>query len=299
MRLLVIGANGQVARALVERGAHQGVVVQTAARPALDLERPESLLPVFENVSADAVVNAAAYTAVDKAEIEPDLATAINADGAGRVAAAAAAHGLPIIHLSTDYVFDGLLPRPYREDDAAHPIGIYGRSKLAGEAAVREANAAHVILRTAWVYSPFGSNFVKKMLQLSDARDEVDVVADQRGNPTSALDIADAVITIARQVKDRPSERQLRGVFHVAATGDASWADLAQTIFACAARSGRHPVTVRRIKTSQYPSLARRPPNSRLDTSKLLATYRISLPSWRTSVESCVARLTTADKLAG
>ena len=173
------------------------------------------------------IVNAAAYTAVDKAEAEEAVATHVNGDGAGHVAEAAARLRVPLLHLSTDYVFDGVLDRPYREDDPTAPAGAYGRSKLAGEKLVAERCEDSVILRTAWVYSPFGANFVRTMLRLNETRDEVGVVADQRGNPTSALDIADALIAIAARVKD-DSSPALRGVFHMTGSGEATWADFAE-----------------------------------------------------------------------
>ncbi len=230
LRILVTGANGQVATALQER-APPGVEVVALARPTLDLADPASIRDAFEPQTADVVVNAAAYTAVDKAESEPGLAMAVNGEGAGLVAEAARALGAPVIQLSTDYVFDGSLDRPYTEDDPVAPIGAYGRSKLAGEEAVAAANPRHVILRTAWVYSPFGANFVKTMLRLGETRREVSVVADQRGGPTSALDIADAVFAISATLLLHPGPEKY-GVFHMTGGGEATWAEFAQAIFA-------------------------------------------------------------------
>jgi dTDP-4-dehydrorhamnose reductase len=190
-------------------------------------------------------------------------------------------------------VFDGTLDRPYREDDATAPIGAYGRSKRAGEIKIAAIHPNHVILRTSWVYSPFGANFVRTMLRLGETRDEVSVVADQVGNPTSALDIADALFAIAGRLYG-DSSPLLRGVFHMTGAGEASWADFAEMIFAEAERYGRPPVRVKRIATADYPTPARRPANSRLDNSKLQSAYGIALPPWPPSASHCVARLLSA-----
>jgi dTDP-4-dehydrorhamnose reductase len=291
MRLIVTGTQGQVARSLLERARDCGVRLELVGRPTLDLADAQSVANALAGRSADVVVNAAAYTAVDRAEADEDRATRINGAGAGSVAAAARALGVPVIHISTDYVFDGSANRPYRENDAPAPTGAYGRSKLAGERAVAAANPAHVILRTAWVYSPFGVNFVKTMLRLGESRSEVSVVGDQRGGPTSALDIADAVIAVARRITASSDRRSLIGVFHMTGGGEASWAEFAQAIFAEASAHGRKPVTVRPITTAEYPTPARRPANSRLDASRLRDVYGIELPHWRDSLKSCVARL--------
>ncbi|HEX2136846.1 MAG TPA: dTDP-4-dehydrorhamnose reductase [Microvirga sp.] len=292
MRILVTGTEGQVARALAERAAAHGVTVSLVGRPQLDLAVPSSIAAI-RRTGGDVVVNAAAYTAVDQAEAEPELADAINGAGAGLVAEAAAAMGVPIVHLSTDYVFDGALDRPYRETDPVGPIGAYGRSKLAGERAVA-AYADHAILRTAWVYSPFGKNFVKTMLRLARERDEVAVVADQRGSPSSALDIADGVIRVCRNLAERPRDASLRGLFHMAGAGDTTWAEFATVIFEQSRRLGGPSARVRPIATAEYPTPARRPANSRLDCAKLAAAHGVALPSWRSATAACVARLVEA-----
>ena len=204
MRIAVTGATGQVATSLQERAGPKLEVV-ALARPAFDLASRAAVLAGVEAARPDVIVNAAAYTAVDKAETEEAEAFRVNAEGAAHVAEAAERLGVPLLHLSTDYVFDGALDRPYREDDPTGPTGAYGRSKLAGEKAVAAACGNSVILRTAWVYSPFGANFVRTMLRLNETRDEVGVVADQRGNPTSAIDIAEALVAIAARVKDDAS----------------------------------------------------------------------------------------------
>jgi dTDP-4-dehydrorhamnose reductase len=291
MRLIVTGTQGQVVRALCERGPALGVEIVAVGRPELDLADPASVARALEGIQGDAVINAAAYTAVDKAESEEELATRINGEGAGAVARFASARGLPLLHVSTDYVFDGSLERPYREDDAPAPIGAYGRSKLAGEKAVAAACPGAAIFRTAWVYSPFGGNFVKTMLRLGENRPELSVVADQRGAPTSALDIADALIAAAKTILSNPSNPALAGVFNLTGGGEASWADFAEEIFAEATRQGRAPVTVKRIAARDYPTPARRPANSRLSPEKLARVYGVALPDWRISTRTCVARL--------
>jgi dTDP-4-dehydrorhamnose reductase len=296
MRLVVTGTQGQVVRSLIERSETHDFEIRAIGRPELDLADPDSIARALDVARADVVVNAAAYTAVDKAEAEEALATRINGTGAGLVATAARAMGAPIIHLSTDYVFDGTSDRPYREDDPPAPIGAYGRSKLAGEQAVAAAHPDHVILRTAWVYSPFGANFVKTMLRLGESRSQVRVVADQRGGPTSALDIADAVIAVARAIASAPDRRRLAGVFHMTGGGEASWAEFAARIFAEAEAHGRAPVEVVPIPTADYPTPARRPANSRLDGARLRETYGVVLPDWRPSLKSCVARLLAGAK---
>ncbi len=289
MRIAVTGATGQVATSLVER-AGPGVEIVALGRPAFDLTDRAAVLAGLEAARPDVIVNAAAYIAVDKAEAEEALALRVNGDGAGHVAEAAERLGVPLLHLSTDYVFDGALDRPYREDDPTGPTGSYGRSKLAGEKEVARRCENSVILRTAWVYSPFGANFVRTMLRLGETREEVGVVADQRGNPTSALDIADGLITIAARVKADSSPR-LRGIFHMTGSGEASWADFAETVFREAEARGRRPTRVKRIATADYPTPARRPANSRLDNEKLARVYGFGLPDWRPSVAATCARL--------
>ncbi|WP_131195411.1 dTDP-4-dehydrorhamnose reductase [Lichenihabitans psoromatis] len=292
MRIVVTGQDGQVVRALLSIGADEGVTIVALGRPNLDLAKPETIGPAILAAEPDVVINAAAYTAVDKAEGEADLADAVNGRGAGAVAAAAAQAGVPVLQISTDYVFDGTALRPYREDDPTGPLGVYGRSKLAGEVAAAASNPRHVILRTAWVYSPFGQNFVKTMLRLAATRDEVGVVADQHGCPTSAIDIARVLIEVAKRTAAEPdAAANLFGVFHMAATGEAVWADVAEAIFArSAAQNGPH-ATVRRIATSDYPTPAKRPANSRLDGGKLASVYGLVMPPWQNSLATCVDTL--------
>jgi len=296
MRIVVTGVAGQVARSLVERGMALGHVVLPLGRPHLDLASgdAEAIRAVLEMTRPEAIVSAAAYTAVDKAESEPELAFAVNAIGAGHVAEAAAALNVPLVQLSTDYVFSGDGSRAWREDDPTGPQGVYGASKLAGERAVLAACPNSAVLRTAWVYSPFGSNFVKTMLRLAETRDEVGVVADQIGNPTSALDIADGVLAVAANLIGR-ADPALRGVFHMAGAGEASWADLAEAVFAASAARGGPAAQVRRIAASDYPTPARRPANSRLDCTRLAGIHGVRLPQWRGSLETVIDRLVSGE----
>jgi dTDP-4-dehydrorhamnose reductase len=296
MRIVVSGVAGQVARSLVERGMALGHVVLPLGRPHLDLASgdAEAIRAVLEMTRPEAIVSAAAYTAVDKAESEPELAFAINATGAGHVAQAAASLGVPLVQLSTDYVFSGEGSRAWREDDPTGPQGVYGATKLAGERAILAACPNSAVLRTAWVYSPFGSNFVKTMLRLAETRDEVGVVADQIGNPTSALDIADGVLAVAANLIGR-ADPALRGVFHMAGAGEASWADLAEAVFAASAARGGSAAQVRRIAASDYPTPARRPANSRLDCTRLAGIHGVRLPQWRGSLETVIDRLVSGE----
>lgn len=291
MRIAVTGREGQVVRALLERGPPLGHEIVAVGRPEIDLAGdPEQIVKALDKVAPDAIISAAAYTAVDKAEAEPELAFAVNARGAGAIADAAKVCGVPLIHLSTDYVFDGSKAEPYVETDATAPAGVYGASKLAGEQAVLERCDNAAILRTAWVYSPFGANFVKTMLRLAADRDEIAVVADQRGNPTGALDIADGALRVAEYLAST-SAPEKRDIFHMTAAGEATWADFAEAIFAASADCGGPSARVRRIATADYPTPAKRPANSRLDSSKLAWVHGVALPDWRDSLPEVVQRL--------
>lgn len=294
MRLAVTGKNGQVVSALQALASDELEIV-SLGRPELDLALPETVLKALREVKPDVVVSAAAYTAVDKAESEQDIAFAVNRDGARAVAQAASDIGIPVIHLSTDYVFDGTKDTAYVESDPTGPTSVYGRSKLEGERAVSEATDNYVVLRTAWVYSEYGNNFVKTMLRLSENRDEINVVADQFGCPTSANDIAAAVVTIARKLVE-DSSAPLRGVFHLSGTGETNWANFAKQIFALSAENGGKSIAVNDITTAQYPTPARRPANSRLDCGKLEEVYGIKLPSWQTSTRAVVTALAQSKK---
>lgn len=291
MRIAVTGKNGQVVTALLERGALAGHKIVALGRPELDLADPASVARAIGGARPDAIVSAAAYTAVDKAESEPDLAFAVNGAGAGAVAQAAKALGVPLVHVSTDYVFDGTLGRPYAESDPTGPTGVYGASKLAGEEAVLSAYGENsAVLRVAWVYSPFGSNFVRTMLRLAADRDEISVVADQLGNPTSALAIADGILKVAGNMAASASP-DMRGLLHMTAAGEASWADFAEAIFAESAARGGPSARVKRIGTADYPTPARRPANSRLDCGRIARIHGVALPTWGESLPVVVSRL--------
>jgi dTDP-4-dehydrorhamnose reductase len=291
MRMLVIGREGQVARSLVERGAIAGDDILALGRPELDLSgQPEAVIASITATNPQVIVSAAAYTSVDIAESEPQLAFAVNERGAEAVARAASMLEVPLIHLSTDYVFDGEKPSPYCEADAVNPIGVYGSSKLAGERAVLASHDNVAVVRTAWIYSPFGTNFVKTMLQLANSRQEIPIVEDQLGNPTSALDLADGILAIAHNLKTS-SDPARRGVFHMCGAQEGSWADFAESIFEASAASGGPVARVKRIGSADYPTMAARPPNSRLDCRKAAEIHGVRLPPWRDSLKPMIKRL--------
>lgn len=294
--ILVAGHKGQVARSLTEAAAQRHMPLVALGRPELDLLQPETLQAAVEANTPTAIVNAAAYTAVDQAESEEDAATRINADGAANLAVAALDAGVPFIHISTDYVFNGVKTDSYRETDPVSPTGAYGRSKLAGEKAVLAANPRAIILRTAWVYSPFGKNFLRTMLSLA-SRDNVSVVADQFGNPTYAPDIANAILDILNALGGSLPSEQQSGIYHLAGTGDASWYGFAEAIFDEGVRYGLPHPDVKAITTLEYPTPARRPANSRLDCSKIKQAFGVELPNWRESTATCVKRLSETGDL--
>jgi dTDP-4-dehydrorhamnose reductase len=300
MRIVVTGKTGQVARSLIERAAmHEGAEIVAVGRPELDLLDAPSIKRAIAAARPDIVVSAAAYTAVNRAEDEPELAHAVNTVGAGRVAEAAAEAGAPVIHLSTDYVFGGAGDEPHGEDDATGPLGVYGQSKLAGERAVALANPRHLILRTAWLYSPFGTNFVRTMLRLAARRDEIPVIADQWGNPTSALDVADGILRIT-EVLNGQTAAFPTGIFHLAGAGATNWSGLARHVFAISRARGGPYATVRDIVSADYPTKARRPANSRLAMARFAATCGWIPPDWRQSTEDVVTRLVgTGDNAGG
>lgn len=270
MSLLVFGKTGQVAREL----ARLAPDARHVGRDEVDLARPSELVAFLKTARARAIINAAAYTAVDRAEEEVDLAHTVNAEAPGAMAAAAAEKGIPLVHISTDYVFDGSGDVPWSPDDPTGPLGAYGRSKLAGERAVRAAGGAYAILRTSWVVSAHGANFVKTMLRLGAERERLTVVADQIGGPTPARDIAAACLAIAGALEEDPGKS---GTYHFAGAPDVSWADFAREIFA---QSGL-ACAVEDIPSSAYPTPAARPQNSRLNCASLEAAFGITRPDWR------------------
>ncbi|MET0653912.1 MAG: dTDP-4-dehydrorhamnose reductase [Hyphomicrobiaceae bacterium] len=288
MRLLVAGASGQLAHALVGRARGlAGVGIVALEPPQLDLLDPASITRALASTRPDVVINAAAYTAVDKAENDAAAAFALNRDGPGDLAAAAEAAGCPIIHVSTDYVFDGTKSGAYVEQDTPNPMCIYGRSKLEGESAVAVANARHVILRTAWLYGAHGHNFLKTMLRLARERPELRVVADQSGNPTYAPHLADVILAIAAKI----GSGQPWGVYHATAAGETTWHGFASAIIAAAKPLGVPQVPILPITTTDYPTPARRPANSCLDCSKLERAFGLRLPPWQQGLAECFGEL--------
>lgn len=298
MRIALTGRNGQVATALTALAPSLGHTVVVLARPQCDLANPASIAPALAAAAPDLIVSAAAYTAVDRAEAEPALAHAVNATAPGILAAEANRRGIPLIHLSTDYVFDGVARRPYIEADATNPQSVYGASKLAGELAIAAAMENAAILRTAWVYSATGRNFVRTMLELTRTRSSLGVVGDQFGCPTAAEDIAAAIIAVAGQLVVN-TDPGLRGIFHMAGTGQASWADLALRTFAESASLGGPSAEVKPIETADYQTAAVRPPYAVLDNSKLARTYGVVLPDWRMSLRRTVRKIAATEGWRG
>lgn len=285
-RILLLGANGQVGhelrRSLCNLGevilaTRSGVVENGASCEVADFDQPESLAGLVDRISPDVIVNAAAYTAVDRAEDDVEAAFRANAEAPGQLARACAARGALLVHYSTDYVFDGQSKRPYRPDDATAPLGVYGASKLAGEEAIRKSGCRHMIFRTAWVYGNHGNNFMRTMLRVGAERDQLRVVADQFGTPTPAALIAG----VTRDVIG--SGHALSGTWHLTALGEASWHAFAQEIFDQASGRGllANIPEVVAITTAEYPTRARRPAYSCLDTSTLRDEFKLSLPDWR------------------
>ena len=290
MKVLVIGSRGQVARSLVERAQGKpGIELAAIGRPDLDLEVPGSATRIIAVVAPDAVINAAAYTAVDEAEDEPERAFRINAEAAGEIASATAGKAR-LIHLSTDYVFDGRADGPYAEDAETNPLNVYGRSKLAGEANVGSANPEHLIVRTSWVYSPFGRNFVATMMAAAERNDRLTVVDDQRGCPTSAADLADGLIRII-DGWSAGNRVGLGKTYHLAGTGATSWCAFAQAIMDERRGRGLKAAAVDPIASSEWPTRAERPRNAILDCSSILREFGFAMPEWRSSLAAVVGRL--------
>ncbi len=294
MKIAVVGREGQVAQCLRIQGRARGHYVHAAGRPDVDLVKPETVGAWLDQVKPGLVVNAAAYTAVDKAETDQEQAFLVNATGAGELARLCRAASIPLIHISTDFVFDGARRRPYVETDTVLPLGTYGASKAAGEVAVQRAHAQHVILRTSWVYSAYGSNFVKTMLRLGTERAELGVVADQRGSPTSAHDLADAILDIAPRLVG-PDNSSLWGTYHLTGAYETTWHGFAAEIFRQAAMRGAKVPRLKAITTAEYPTPARRPAYSVLDNTKFIDTFGFGLPDWRASLSRCMAEICPLD----
>ena len=295
MRIFVSGIDGQLAQCLAKRASQrQDITVICRGRPDFDLANAiEAERQVIE-LRPDVIINAAAYTAVDKAESEPRLAFAINCEGAAAMARAASTLAIPLIQISTDYVFSGNKISPYVETDDIGPMGVYGQSKLAAELIVRNTAQQHAILRTSWVYSPYGNNFVKTMIRLGHERKLLRVVSDQLGCPTSAMDLADAAINISHAMLARPD---ISGLFHVAGQGETNWAEFAKAIFAVLVDRGIEVPEVEHITTAEYPTPAKRPANSRLDCSKLHTVFGFQLPEWQASLAHCMTQLESSQQV--
>jgi dTDP-4-dehydrorhamnose reductase len=300
VRVYVIGSEGQIARSLYEAAkGDDRIVIGHSSRSELDILRPLTIQRALSSFLPDLVINPAAYTAVDKAESEAELAFAINRDGAGAVAAAAQERGIPVIHLSTDYVFDGKKSTPYVETDPVAPQSVYGRSKLAGEIAVAAACERHIILRTAWVYAPFGANFVRTMIRLGSERDRFGVVNDQIGCPTYAPDIARAIISIVQSIQSHGWRPELAGVTHLTGPDEVTWFTFASEIMQLVKARGGRSAIVDPISTADYPTAAPRPANSRLNCDRLHCLFNLRLPALSDALERCLDRLLAlSDKTA-
>ncbi|MEO1748863.1 MAG: dTDP-4-dehydrorhamnose reductase [Pseudomonadota bacterium] len=292
-KILLIGSGGQVATELVRRKP-DWCQLDIAGRDTIDLTDTDKIRPLISASNADLIINAAAYTAVDRAEEDGDTAHRVNARAPGEIALGAADIAAPIIHISTDYVFNGEGKRPYKESDATDPLGVYGRTKLAGERAVAAATAQHLIVRTAWVFSAHGHNFVKSMLRLGGKLDRLTIVSDQLGSPTFAGDLADAIWTIAGRLTETPQSDDF-GIVNVTGNDIATWYDFARTVFAVSKPHGGPTPEVVPILTEDYPTLARRPANSRLELSRLENHFGINMRPWRAGLEEVLKELHGVD----
>jgi dTDP-4-dehydrorhamnose reductase len=291
MRIVVTGRQGQLVQSLHEVAPDHACEVVALGRPEFDMTQIESIGPQIARAKPDVIVNAAAFTAVDKAESERDTALLVNGAAAGAIASAAQRIGCPVIQISTDFVFDGSLSRPYREEDVTSPLSVYGASKLLGEQLVQKSAPRHLILRTAWLISPYGHNFAKTMLRLGKERDALTIVDDQQGSPTYAPHLADAVVSLCAIMAKAPEHDPRWGIYHVTNAGATTWCGLARAIFVEARRHGLQGPAITAIPTSAYPTPARRPANSRLDGAKLSRTFGLTLPPWQDGVHETVDRL--------
>jgi dTDP-4-dehydrorhamnose reductase len=285
---LVAGKEGQVARSLVEKARGRGLPIVALGRPSLDIGDPESISRAISTVNPCLVINAAAYTAVDQAESEIDQAFRINRDGARWLAAAASDKDIPYIYISTDYVFDGRKHEPYLEEDSPCPLSVYGRSKLEGEMAVLEICKTAVVLRTSWIFSAYGHNFLRTMIRLARERELVRVVDDQCGAPTEAGAFASAILDVAETLLSSRDAQSKHGIYHLAASGSTSWYGFAEAVFAGWRMRGHRVPVLERIRSVDYPTPVHRPMNSRLDCSKSEAVFSTRLPDWRTTIDGCL-----------
>jgi len=287
MKVLITGANGQVGFCLTKKLQQEGLEFLSLTREELDIGDSVKVFDVVKKYSPDIIVNAAAYTAVDKAESEVDLAYRVNRDGPGNLAEAASIINAAIFHISTDYVFNGQAQGLYKEDDETAPQGVYGESKLEGERAVVMASPRHIILRTAWVFGEHGNNFVKTMIRLGRDRDQLGIVADQFGGPTYAGDIAEALVELVRRYK---KEKQLPwGIYHFSGFPHVSWYEFAEHIFAEVSRQGiyaKQTPLLKAITTNDYPTPARRPANSKLNCIKIQKNFNVEMSDWKTALKN-------------
>ena len=293
--ILLTGAGGQLGFELARRASPAGLNVAALAHGDLDICDREAVGRAIETIKPKVVVNAAAYTAVDKAETEPAKAFAVNCDGAANLAQASGERDIPIIHFSTDYVFDGSKAGPYREEDRTAPLGVYGMSKEAGEAMIRALNPRHIILRTGWLYGPYGANFLKTMLRLGREHDTVRVVDDQYGSPTHAGDLAAATLTLASRLAAAKMREKGYGTFHCTAQGATTWHGFAARIFEIAGRDPAQRPALNAIATKDYPTQARRPANSVLDCSRLAEVHGLILRPWQQALAEAMTELAGHD----
>jgi dTDP-4-dehydrorhamnose reductase len=292
VRVYVFGTEGQIARSLREAARrYSGIEIGSSARKDVSILCPDLVEKALHEFSPNIVINPAAYTWVDRAEAESDLAFAVNRDGAGIVAAAAKKMGAPVIHLSTDYVFNGEKAGSYIESDPVDPQTMYGQSKLEGEYAVAAANERHLVLRTSWLYAPFGSNFVRTIIRMSSNEKCLRVVDDQVGCPTYASDVADAILAIVKQIEAVGWRDRFAGVTHLAGPNALTWYAFARMIVSTAQKYGGCEAAVKPISTAEFPVAAKRPKNSRLCCDRLANTFDVSLPPLEHSLEKCIKRL--------
>jgi dTDP-4-dehydrorhamnose reductase len=291
--ILITGASGQLGHALAKQAAQRGLDHRAVARPDFDFNDPATLDACFHAASPAMVINAAAWTAVDAAEAHEAAAYRANHDGPARLAALCRDAGVPLIHVSTDYVFDGSKGSPYRESDETAPLGVYGASKRAGEIAVLESGAQAIILRTAWVFAATGKNFPRTMINAARKTGALRVVADQQGTPTAAEDLAGAILTIAERIRASGWREDYQGVFHATNQGATTWYGFAQAIFESAAAHGEVAPVITPISTADWPTPVRRPADSRLDCLRLKRVFGIALPPWQDAARRIIAALLT------